>query len=199
MTENEDLHVHKIEYWMASNNLNNDLTSKNRQCRIIPRKLKIPSKELRKVQLFSFIIFTCEHSNNLHACKMHWLTHSYLFVLWIFSISCKREMPCTSQPAIQNISSAIHLFDLICSKIFLSHSSVQLHPLKIFVSYVSIWMHPFKYIYHLFIHLAWLSVSHPFPCHAFVRKEHFRMRGHILLIVLEPNSFLPEIFLWNKI
>ena len=77
------------------------------------------------------------------------------------------------QPFIRSIASVQKYFlhSFICSKIFVSSSSI--------------WLHPCKNFLHLCIHLAipfqtaWLSVSHPCACRAFIPEEHLRMRGHI--------------------
>ena len=57
---------------------------------------------------------------------------------WICSNSQKQEILDTSQLAVQK---SLHLFDLICSKIFFTHWSVQPHPFKYLFSSA---IHPFK-------------------------------------------------------
>lgn len=95
------------------------------------------------------------------------------------------------QPFIRSIASIrkyfLHLF--ICSNIFFCSA---VHPFDFILA--KNFLHLCKNLLHLCIHLAipfqtaWLSVSHPCACCAFIPEEHLRMRGHIYINDL-PNHF----------
>jgi len=80
----------------------------------------------RKVQLCSSFSLTSMRMTSVIAKNRHWICPSLM--PWI----CSKNTRHITQPAIHNFSSAVHPFDLICSKIFISRVSIWLHVFKNF-------------------------------------------------------------------